>query len=221
MGKFTLYLEQYALISLEKRMKLTTMIGEHTSELDLDSGTIIFNNGLAFPFQVLGTESDNTLSWLWGWAEEQTEIPGDLLASSLLLKDWGKREGIEEFITPSVDINKADGHAFSLISTEIIHASCYYRSPYEGGAVFILIFGRDIDRQPPFDLDGLTREFLDLTLQYELNHRSALVSYLRGNNLPFTEKGPFVSGKLATGETLTAEFDEMGHLKTMDGKTVS
>ncbi len=219
MNKLTVYLEQYALLSLEKQEKLATLVSEHTSELDLDSGKIIFNSGLAVPFQVLGTESDNTLTWLWAWAEEQIEISEHLLTSSLQLKDWGKREGIEEFTIPSVDLGRADGHVLSLISSQVSSASCYYRSPYEGGAVFVLIFSEVVDRQPPFGIDGLSRQFTDLISRYEFNHRNALVSYLRANNLSFTEKGPFVSAKLITGEKLIAEFDGQGRLKTIDGKT--
>ncbi len=217
MNDFISYFEQYALLSLEKQEKLVRLIGEHTAELDLDSGKIIFDNGLDLPFQALGTESDNTLTWLWAWAEEQTEIPENLLTSSLQLKEWGKREGIAEFVIPSVDLNRADGHVLSLIAAEINEASCYYRSSYEGGSVFVLIFSEAVDRQPPFALAGLSRQFTDLISRYELNHRNALVFYLCANNLSFNEKGPFVTAELATGERLTAEFDEQGRLKSLNG----
>ena len=221
MNKLTAYLEQYALLALEKQEKLAALVNEHTSELDLCSGTISFNSGPAAPFQALGSESDNTLTWLWAWSEEQIELPEDLLTSSLQLKDWGKQEGIEEFTIPSVDLNRADGHVLSIISSQISGASCYYRSPYEGGAVFVLIFSEVVDRQPPFGLDGLSRQFADLISRYEFNHRNTLVSYLRANNPSFTEKGPFISARLVTGEKLIAEFDGQGRLKTIDGRSVS
>lgn len=221
MSNLTTYFEQYALPALEKQEKLAALVNNHTSELDLDSGKIIFDSRLELPLQVLGTESDNTLTWLWAWSEEQTEIPEHLLTSSLRLKDWGEQEGIEEFTVPSVDLGRADGHVLSLISSQISSASCYYRSPYEGGAVFVLIFSEVVDRQPPFGLDGLSRQFTDLILRYEFNHRSALVSYLRANNLSFTEKGQFVTAKLITGEKLIAEFDGQGRLKTIAGENES
>jgi len=221
MSKLTTYLEQYALLALEKQEKLAALVNDHTSELDLDSGKIIFANRLELPFQVLGSESNNTLTWLWAWSEEQTEIPEHFLISSLQLRDWGEQEGIEEFTIPSVDLSRADGHVLSLISSQISSASCYYRSPYEGGAVFVLISSELVDRQPPFGLDGLSRQFTDLISRYEFNHRNALVSYVRANNLSFTEKGPFVSAQLVTGEKLIVEFDGQGRLKTIDGENES
>ena len=159
MSTFIEYLEKYALVSLEKQEKFRRLIGEHTRELDLDSGLIRFDSDLVFPFQVLGTESNNTLTWLWAWSEEQTEIPPNLIKSSFELKDWGNRHRIREFMMPSVDLNGADGHAISLIATEVCRASCYYRDPYEGGTVYVLIFGKTIDEQPPLDFSRLSPQY--------------------------------------------------------------
>lgn len=221
MKKMYEHFEKYALLSLEKQEKLSTLIGEHTWELSLDSGTIRFNGEVEFPFQALGTESDNTLTWLWAWADEQTEIPGSLLTSSRQCRDWGMREGVEEFSSPSVDLNRADGHLIALIASEVCRASCYYRGPYEGGAVIILIFGEAIDKQPAFDLKGLSRQFTNIISLYDFNHRNTLLSYLRAKELPFVEKGPLITAELAAGENLAAEFDDQGRLQSISGKIVS
>ena len=61
-------------------------------ELDPDAGKLRFN-GLEFPMQVLGTESDNTLIWLWAWADEHTEVPAGLLQSAIELRNWGAGDG--------------------------------------------------------------------------------------------------------------------------------
>src|SRR5208283_456958 len=118
MNKLNAYLEKYGLLSLEKQDKLAFLIGEHIQQLDLDEGKIRFDS-LEFPFQVLGTESDNTVTWLWAWAEDQEEIPVNLIAASLELRNWGSSAGIPEFSISSVDLNKADGFLFSLIASEV------------------------------------------------------------------------------------------------------
>ncbi len=109
-ASFQTYLERYALLSLEKQDKLEALIGEHLHELDLDAGTIRFDR-FQFPMQVIGTESDNTLTWLWAWSDEQTEIPSNLMQSAIQLRTWGSAEGLPEFTLPSVDLNIADGNA--------------------------------------------------------------------------------------------------------------
>ncbi len=211
--------ERYALISIEKQKKLSKLIGEHFWELDLDAGTVRFND-YRFPFQVLGTESDNTLTYLWAWAEEQTEIPENLLASSRRLRAWGEKEGLKEFTTPSVDMNNADGHMLSLISSAVCEASAYYRGPYDAGAVFFIVFGNNIDIQPDLDMLGLSHSLAWLTSIYDFNHKNALISYLVAKHIPFTEKEGLITASLGSGEYISAMFDGSGRLLTVNGKAV-
>jgi hypothetical protein len=217
MPTLTNYLEQYALIALEKQDKLALLLGEHFCEIDLDVGKVRFNDNLEFSFQFLGTESDNTLIWLWAWADEQTEVPEDLLRAARELRDWGMREGLREFTLPSMDLDRADGHVLSMIAGEVCGASCVYRDAYDGGAAFVLLFDKRIDAQPSFDLSRLSRRFLDLISRYDLNHRNALLSYFRIKGLSPVEFGPVVAGTLETGEVLSAEFDNAGRLQLLNG----
>ncbi len=222
MNKLTEYLEQYALTSLEKQDKLALLLGDYTYLLDLDAGRIRFNDNFEFSFQVLGTESDNTLIWLWAWADEQTdEVPGDLLKASRDLRDWGLREGVQEFTRPSVDLDKADGHVLSMIASGISRASCYHRDAYEGGSAFLLLYDKLIDAQPFFDLQRLTHRYLDLISRYDVDHRKTLLSYLRIRGLPFSDKGLIIATELDTGERLGAEFDASGRLTKLNNETIA
>jgi hypothetical protein len=222
MTKFTEYFEQFALISLEKQDKMDLLFGEHSYDLDLDTGKIRFNDNLDVTFQVLGTESDNTLIWLWAWADEQTEeVPVDLLKASRDLRDWGSHEGVPEFTLPAVDLHQADGHMLSMIACELCKASCYLRDAYEGGSAFLLLYDKLIDAQPFFDLSRLSRRFLDLISRYEINHRNVLLSYLRIRGIPLAENGSTVTGDLDTGERLSAEFDSAGRLTKLNGEPMT
>jgi hypothetical protein len=221
MAKITDYLELYALISLEKQQKFDRLVGEHTMELDIDTGAIRFSTGLAVPFQVLGTESGNTLTWLWAWSDEQPDMPVHLLSSAFQLKDWGEKHDVLEFYSPSVDLNRADGQIISLIASEVCKASCYYRDAYEGGAIYVLLFEESIDAQPPFDLVVLSRKLSDLISLYEFNHRNALLSYFRMKGLSPLETASTVTCELGSGELLNAEFDDSGLLTLLNGEIIS
>jgi hypothetical protein len=221
MKTFTDYLEQYALFSLEKQGKLAGIIGESMHELDLDAGLIRFSRNLAFPFQVLGTESDNTLTWLWAWAEEQTDIPENLRQTSLQLRDWGVREGIREFTMPSVDLDRADGNSLAMVSTSIAMANSYFRDSYEGGAAYLLIFDKSIENEPSFDRASLFRHLTDLLSRYELDHKKVLLSYLERKGLSPVAKDTVVTCELETGERVNAEFDDAGKLSIWNGETIT
>ncbi len=212
------YLEQYALISLEKRDKLAGIAGENLYEIDLDAGIIRFSRDLAFPFQVLGTESDNSLTWLWAWAEEQPEIPEMLVQASLDLRHWGAQEEIREFTVPSIDLTRTDGNALAMVSTQISRANSFFRDSYEGGAAYLLIFENSIDREPSFDRASLFRHLSDLNARYDLNHRNVLLSYLQLKGLSPVEQGTLLTCELETGERLIAEFDGAGKLNVWNGE---
>jgi hypothetical protein len=215
MDTLTSYLEKYGLLSLEKQDKLANLIGEHLYQLDLDAGKIRFDS-LEFPFQALGTESDNTSTWLWAWADEQEEIAKHLTSASRELKQWGAHENIKEFTVPAVDLDRADGTLFALIASEICRASCFYRDVYEGGSLFVLIFDTMIDKLPSFDLDRLSKQFLHLISRYDLNQRTALLSYLAVKGVSLSEGISRIACLLETGELLRAEFDASGRLLTLN-----
>jgi hypothetical protein len=222
MAKLTEYLEQFALHSLEKQDKLALLLGDFTHDIDIDARTIRINDSLEISFQVLGTESDNTMIWLWAWADEQPEdLPEDLIQASRELREWGLQKGIQEFSIPSLDLHKAEGHALSMIACELCNASCYFRDAYEGGSAFLLLFDKRIDAQPSFDLLRLSHRFLDLISRYELNHRNALLSYLRLNKLPLEVTGLTVTCDLGSREQLSAAFDDTGRLMQLNGAPIS
>ena len=206
---------------MEKQNKLARIVSEQMHQLDLDAGMIRFSRDLALSFQVLGTESDNTLTWLWAWAEEQTEIPDNLIQTSLQLRDWGLRERINEFIQPSVDTFKTDGNAIAIVSTQIANANSYFRDSYEGGAAYILIFDKSIENEPAFDGVSLYRHLTELFSRYELNQRKVLLSYLEIKGFAPVSQGPLVICELANGERIIAEFDDEGKLRVWNGETIT
>src|SRR3990172_5863637 len=212
MNRLLEYFQQYALLALEKQDKLDRLIGEHLSELDLDAGKIRFGSVLEFPFQVLGTASDNTLTWLWAWSEVQTEMPEGLMQLALELKAWGVREGLPEFSGPEIDLNQADGHMISLIASMIVRASCYYRDSHQGGALFLLLFGEAIDSQPPFDRARLVHHLTELGSVYEVDQRKMLLAYLRARDFAFVEDARKVTARLESGEMVDMAFDDQGRL---------
>jgi len=221
MNTLTEYFERSALLALEKQDRLALLLGDHIFDLDLDAGKVRFNDAVEIPFQVLGTESDNTMVWLWAWADEQTEVPENLLQASRELRDWGTRSGVKEFMLPSIDLGRVDGHVLSMIASELCKASCYYRDVYEGGSAFILLFDKRMDAQPSFDLPRLSHRYLDLISRYDLDHRNVLLSYLRKKDLSPAETGSLITCELGSGEQLRCEFDGSGRLLMLNGEAVT
>jgi len=54
---------------LERQLRLGTLIGDqHQWTFDMASGRLQFNEQHSFPVQLLGSESEESNTWLWAWA---------------------------------------------------------------------------------------------------------------------------------------------------------
>jgi hypothetical protein len=217
MSDLVQYFERYALLSCEKQARLFPFLGEHSLELDLDAGMARFSERRSYPFQVLGTESEHSLTWLWAWADEHAEVPEALLAAARTMKIWGEERGVPELALPSLDLDRADGTQLSLIASEVCGASGFYRDHYEGGNLFLLLSGIALDDRQSFDRQGLARQLGDLASRYDFDHRNALVSYLHAKDIRCSLSGTIVSAELASGERIIAEFDDSGRIRAMNG----
>lgn len=221
MNLFLSHFERCALASLEKREKLLALAGEHFLELDLDAGMARFSDRGPFPFQVLGTESENSLSWLWAWADEQTEMPDGLMRSSREMRAWLEANGMTELTTPSVDLDLADGIQLAVVASDVCKASAFYRDTYEGGSLLLLLFGSEIIAQPDLDRQAFIRLLADLASRYEFDQRNAVVSYFEGKGLPCAATDFSVNAQLSNGERILAEFGADRRLQLLNGEPLS
>lgn len=218
MVSFREHVERCILLSCEKQEKLRSLAGEHLLHMDLDAGTVRFSEALSVPFQVLGTESENTLTWLWAWADEQTDIPHQLIRSSLEMRAWLQQEGLNDVSRPSVDLDLADGTMLSAVATTFCKASAFYRDPYEGGALYLLLFSRDIDRQPDLNRTGLIRILGELVAMFDLDLKNVVRSYFLAKGLPCSESAETVNAQMATGERVILEFDDNASKVMINGE---
>jgi hypothetical protein len=209
--------ERHALGSWEKQEKLSQLIGEHTWELSIDSGQIVFNRRYVFPVQILGTESEVSQTWLWAWANEESGLPRQLLEASNSIKDLGNEMDIPELTAPELRIGPIDGHYLSLIASGLLSASSYYRISYEGGAVYVLITGSDVTAQLGFDVMSLTNGITTLISKYEFNHREAVSSYFNLTGKPLLDREGQYLGSLLNGELVEIEFDHLDRLVNISG----
>ncbi len=81
---WTLY-EQYALETFAKQMHLMTLVGEADWQFDTDTGTLEFSNGYRWKGQLLGSESRESFTWLWAWANQASNLSDEILQGSLAL----------------------------------------------------------------------------------------------------------------------------------------
>jgi len=88
-------LSRHAVASFDKQLHLSELVAEEDWHLDLVSGLLLFCDRFAWHAQLLGTEAEETHTWLWAWANETSHIPPYLLQTALQMKALGEHECAE------------------------------------------------------------------------------------------------------------------------------
>jgi hypothetical protein len=206
-------LMEHGLPAMDKQLHLEDLVGEGDWLLDQDAGTITFGGEKACPAQVLGTQSDASRTWQWAWANRS--ISEGLTKDALLMRTYGEQHGVEEFMRPQLPLSDTiSAEALAMITSQLANADAYYRGPYEGGAVFVMVRLPD-DAPRPVDGD-LLRAFRTLSaslmgLPVPIR-RQAVRNYLNWVGLKTEDQGRDLIGRDSSGESVTVSFDGLGRI---------
>ncbi len=204
--------------AFDRQLLLADLIGDLPWTYDLQTGMLSFGDRYQWNAEVLGTESEETGTWLWAWANEASNIPPEQQAASLKLKALGEGHGIAELTEPMIPVDHADGHAFASIAVGEGLGKAYYRGPYEGGAAFLLITDEELQFQVDEPLQRILTVFPQVISAMEIaDHREALRGYLEHYGLEPEDDGDALFLRQQGQEMLRAEFDEHGRLTKMEG----
>jgi hypothetical protein len=150
---------RYAAASFDKQRQFADLVETFDWRFNMDSGILSFGDRYQWRAQVLGTESEETQTWLWAWANEASKIPPPLLQASLAMKALGEQRLIEELTEPEVPLGKIDGHFFAMLASGVCQANSYYRAPYDGGTAYLLIRDDTFPKNPDPSLRRIASVF--------------------------------------------------------------
>ncbi len=204
----------HAPASVDKQMHLHGLVGDEAWRFDLRDSGLTFGASTRWHAQLLGTESEADGSWLWAWANESAPIPDALLQSARHLKAFGEAARIPEFASPSFALEEFSADALALVASGICKADAYFRAPYEGGALYLLIADPSFPPPPGPPLARIATAFPRAIASLEIgDHRSALAGHLQHYGLEWRD-GP--GGEMIVdgdgGPALAATFDDLGRL---------
>jgi hypothetical protein len=211
-------LERYTALAYDKQNDLYEVIGDNAWNADLTAGTIAFGPDLVFPLQVLGTFSHSSETWLWAWANTQSDLPARLLAQAEQLRAYGQQHGIELLTASEFAATEHDLHIIGIIAAGMFGASGYYLANYGQGTMVVTVESELIDQVPKNDFARIPHAFPQVITLFELNHRPAFIHYLTQKGYTVTEAADTVSAAVDSG-ILTATFDNLGRLASLKGSS--
>ena len=217
MTQFQHLLSQHVGTAMLKQSRLDAILGKHNWNVDLQKGTADFDRGRVFPLQVIGTESESSATWLWGWANTGSEIPAKLLASSNQLRELGIKDSIEELSSPQIPLGQADGYALTIVAVGVSGADAYYRGSYDGGALYFTVTGLPPSKKPasPVELINIMSQ---VVTNFTVDHRTMVSSFLEQQGYSLEDVDGNLVAKAAHGTDIHVNFDGQGQISGMETK---
>jgi hypothetical protein len=213
--QFQSLLAQHVASSMLKQLRLSEFLGQHNWDVDLVRGEVSFGPGRAFAIQVMGTESQGSGTWLWGWANEASHIPPQLLRCASTLRELGQREGIEELSLPEINLGDIDGHALAMVASGLCGSSAYYRGPYDGGALFFTVHGVPLPEGAASPLEAINTMNAAI-MQYPLDHGLMVRSFLGQQGFQVIEQERSLLATAPGGSQITINLDAQGRIAGME-----
>jgi hypothetical protein len=211
-------LMQNYIASWDKQMTFANWLDEHGNPdwgFEMSVGKLTFGNVIALDAQLLGTESTSSQSWMWAWANTMSNIPVNLLQAANALRTYGDAQGISKFTTPSLPLNATNhGHHFSMVACAVLNANIYYRGPYQGGALFLLVKDPHFPIQVPNTPEHIVTTITQFASSVQTdNLRLFIAHYLRTTGLEVIAIDDVLTGQFADGSRVDVIFDKLNRLQ--------
>ncbi len=210
---FSDLLELNAGTSFDKQVIFGELIGEKPWNLDMNTGKISFEN-LEFPIQIIGSLSFNDNSWLWGWANVQSELPDNLLIQSNKLREIGEQKGISELTDSSFIVDNGFEHKIGMLACGIFNSKSYYCANYGQGTLVVTIDDEEIPSIDKNKIETILLNFPQLIGGIELNHKNTFRNYLIDYDFALKISENKIEGQ-KNNKMIVAEFDELNRMTSL------
>ena len=213
-------LEAFAGIAFQKQHNLAEIIGNNDWNADLTSGIVTFGDFEA-PIQILGTYSYESETWLWAWANTQSELSAEITQQANALKIFGEKQNIDFLQNAQLDFdNEVDLHIIGTIASGMFDSSAYYTADYGDGILVFTIDSQTIDNVPHDEHLRMASVIPQIISMYELNHRSAIQKYLEVLGYEITANTATLTATLTATKNdkkIEIDFDELGRMTNLKG----
>jgi len=207
---------QHAMSAYAKQLALADATeGAGAWDLDLQTGTLKFENGPSYRVGLLGSYGEAAGTWLWVWANRNMELPASVTEAAHSLREMGRQKIIPEFQENETHDGETFCHRLAMIAVSESGASAYYRATYDGGAAYLLIQDEIPAVPERHHLGRIQRVIAESISTFQMPHRQAIDAFVAAENLPVQQTEPMEILATADDGDLRIRFDEEGRLTEM------
>ncbi|MCL1039380.1 hypothetical protein L2750_19850 [Shewanella submarina] len=175
--------------------------------INLEQGKLSFANGASFDFDVLGSESFQSNTWVWSWANSSLGLNQADMTKAEAIRIAGEEHGMEYMTTPRFSLEYVKPHHIAMVSASMTGDLCYFVATHEHGALYLLLRGL------PADMEMASEERIMMVIgeaiqDYPFGHKEMV--------LPFLESQGYALSKL--GDRINAVKDDVALALIFDGQ---
>ncbi len=211
--------------SYGKAMAIQTAFGRDVVKgrgwnVDFSTGKIYFGED-EFDVEFIGSESNHSDSWLWGW-ENINGFPEPMVKIANEVKAFGEKHNLLPFTTASFDLSDThNGHLLASAVIAMYEDVAYYGGHHDGGAVFMAVKNLPKEVFKPIDGLDLINTVTSSISNLELDHKIFLESLLKWNGTEFFWEGMKLTAKLEHNVEFSFELVEEDFLRICDIRAVA
>jgi hypothetical protein len=219
MQTFTDLLEQHAGLAVEKQRALSQLLGQHHWNVNIPEGKLSFTlqsgETIACDIQLIGTESFESQTWLWAWANKQSHLPLKLLRGVMELQEFGVVSAMEPLTRDTTELSEIPAQVFAIVAAGFTDADAYYRGDYGSGALYCALRLPELRERPATTNLEIIGVMTELISAVELNHRRTLLNYVKAKSWRVFNEERTITAQASDGSRVVAHFDELDRITSL------
>jgi len=167
--------------------RFADIVGNLDWNVDFDSCEIAFGDQI-YKIQLIGSESNVSDTWLWGFANQSGLSPEATAFSHEILRA-GREWGLQAFSEPSFELDETfNGHTLCIAACGAAGENlCYYGCRHDKGCAFVAIMDAPASLFEPLGAHEFVKIASDCIQNHDVDHKIFIKSFLEFNGVKFDE----------------------------------
>lgn len=217
MTPFIEHFSRFAGSAMLRQMKLGEWVEQFQHHaVNISDGTISFDNRVTLPIQLIGSVSLNAQSWVWAWANDESNFSDAVVEQSRRVKAYGEQHQISEVTKPRYPLTEFNAHVLAMLAAGICDNRVYISAPNNDLEIYFFIDDTGIDFSSPWRTDTVLSVMMQVVNGFELDHRIFAEAFLTDQGFEVRDDGESVTCS-RDGDHFRLVMDEGGRLTSIKG----
>ena len=205
---FKTVLSKYGALALDKQENLSDLIGDTPGDLDLEKGTISFDD-IVMPIQILGFFTEELNQWSWAWDNDDIGFDDSFIQSARQIKAIGDEFNIPQLNTPIIETDIDTCHNFAMVATSVLDLDGYYAVSEEGLVIFVAVSSDLIEDNN--SAEKFRINYAIFQKNFNIYPKLALEAYTKLKGYEFKPHDDFAVSKIGESRIIVG-FTERGNV---------